>query len=203
MALRLADGLLMLGTVSRMEKTPLHRTLEEAVAASPAETQTPAIVEITDWLQVLPTLTGALVTLPELQPFDAPSALASVAHEEVSRFILPPPATTDGFERFIAWAQRERSAGRYELCDRSARSRRRGRSFSCDRSSRFWRLRMGFALAPSLGTGIYTEAAELIIDFAFETIGSHRLERVPRFNALATARRKLGAIHEGILRRLS
>ena len=206
MVLRLAGRLLMLGTVSRMEKTPLHRTLEEAVTATPNETTPQAVVEITDWRQGLPTLTGALVTLRELQPCDAPSLLASVANEEVSRFISPPPATIDGFERFIAWAHRERTAGRYvsfaivpsELD--VAVGLFQLRSLEPDFGVCEW----GFALAPEYwGTGIFTEGAELIIDFAFETIGSHRLEaRAALRNARGNgALRKMGAIHEGILRR--
>ena len=56
-----------------------------------------------DWRQALPVLTGTLVTLRELRLSDAPSLLAMLSTEEVSRFISPPPTTVEGFERFIAW----------------------------------------------------------------------------------------------------
>src|SRR5437660_9291824 len=66
-----------------------------------------------DWTHALPTLTGAVVTLRELQASDARSLQLMLSTEEVSRFISPPPTTVDGFERFIAWTHRERAAGRY------------------------------------------------------------------------------------------
>ena len=54
-----------------------------------------------------------MVTLRELRLSDAPSLLAMLSTEEVSRFISPPPTTVEGFERFIAWTHRERAAGNY------------------------------------------------------------------------------------------
>ena len=68
---------------------------------------------MTDWRQVLPVLSNGVLTLRELRMSDAEALLELLTHEEVSRFISPPPTTVDGFERFIAWAQRERAAGRY------------------------------------------------------------------------------------------
>lgn len=59
-------------------------------------------------------------------------------------------------------------------------------------------------LAPSVrGTGLFLEAARLAGSFAFDTLGSHRLEsRVLLQNGRAQgALRKLGAAQEGILRR--
>src|SRR5919109_4934308 len=66
----------------------------------------------TDWRKVLPVLKGEGITLRELRISDATSLLALLTTEEVTRFISPPPTTVEGFERFIAWAQREREAGR-------------------------------------------------------------------------------------------
>ncbi|MGH9310090.1 MAG: GNAT family N-acetyltransferase, partial [Vicinamibacterales bacterium] len=70
-------------------------------------------VTATDWRQSLPVLTGSTVMLRELRLSDAPSLLAMLSTDEVSRFISPPPTTVEGFERFIAWTHRERAAGRY------------------------------------------------------------------------------------------
>jgi hypothetical protein len=44
----------------------------------------------------------------ELRREDAPTLLAMLTTEEVSRFITPPPTTVEGYERFIAWTHRER-----------------------------------------------------------------------------------------------
>lgn len=68
----------------------------------------------------------------------------------------------------------------------------------------FWTSEWGFALAVEYwGTGIFTEVAELGIDFAFQAVGAQRLEaRAALRNTRGTsALRKMGAVQEGILRR--
>jgi len=65
------------------------------------------------WRAGLPVLKGNGVTLRELRLSDAPSLLAFLNTEEVTRFISPPPTTVAGFERFIEWTHRERAAGNY------------------------------------------------------------------------------------------
>jgi hypothetical protein len=62
----------------------------------------------------------------------------------------------------------------------------------------------GFALgAPFWATGIFEEAAVLVADFAFKTVGVHRLEaRAVTLNGRGNgALQKLGARGEAILRR--
>ena len=95
-----------------MEKMPF-RDAEVAMnvnavidAARPTTTQS-------NWQQVVPVLSGSMVTLRELRLSDAPSLLSMLGSEEVARFISPPPSTVEGFERFIAWAHAEQAAGRY------------------------------------------------------------------------------------------
>jgi RimJ/RimL family protein N-acetyltransferase len=61
-----------------------------------------------DWKKGLPVLQGHGVILRELRQSDAASLLTLLTTEEVTRFISPPPTTIEGFERFIAWAARER-----------------------------------------------------------------------------------------------
>ncbi len=85
-----------------MEKMPYQSALEVETVV----TTVPSVRGETrpgDWRAGLPELTGTLVTLRELRLEDAPSLFAAVTSEEVTRFISPPPATVDGFERFIAW----------------------------------------------------------------------------------------------------
>src|SRR5262245_27626075 len=94
-----------------MEKMPYRDGDELDVHAVLAGSQSTATSS--DWRQVLPVLTGTMVTLRELRLSDAPSLLAMLSTEEVSRFISPPPTTVEGFERFIAWTHRERTAGNY------------------------------------------------------------------------------------------
>src|SRR4029453_17272571 len=62
----------------------------------------------------------------------------------------------------------------------------------------------GFAIGrPFWGTGVFMAAARLTIDFAFETVGTHRLEaRAAVANGRGNgALAKIGAVKEAILRR--
>jgi RimJ/RimL family protein N-acetyltransferase len=62
----------------------------------------------------------------------------------------------------------------------------------------------GFAIgSPFWGAGYFVDAARLVVDFAFETIGVHRLEaRAAAVNGRGNgALRKVGAVQEGVLRR--
>jgi ribosomal-protein-alanine N-acetyltransferase len=62
----------------------------------------------------------------------------------------------------------------------------------------------GFALASAFwGTGLFTDAARLVADFAFDVIEVHRLEaRAAVLNGRGIgALRKIGAVPEGILRK--
>jgi RimJ/RimL family protein N-acetyltransferase len=160
----------------------------------------------TDWRHGLPTLYGSLVKLRELRMSDAVSLLSSMSVDEVARFISPPPTTVEGFEKFIAWADRQRAAGQY-LCfavaprgSDTAVGLFQVRSLEPDFGTAEW----GFALAVEFwGSGMFTDGAELVVDFAFNVVGVHRLEaRAALKNGRGNgALRKLGAVHEGVLRR--
>jgi ribosomal-protein-alanine N-acetyltransferase len=161
---------------------------------------------MTDWRQVLPVLSNGVLTLRELRMSDAEALLDLLTQEEVSRFISPPPTTVDGFERFIAWAQRERAAGRY-ICFAVVPD-------GMDTAIGIFQVRQldptfdtaewGFAIGRSFwGTGVFTAAAHLTIDFAFEVVGINRLEaRAAVANGRGNgALAKLGAVREATLRR--
>jgi RimJ/RimL family protein N-acetyltransferase len=167
---------------------------------------TPTSVVTTDWRTGLPVLTGSRVTLREMRVSDAPSLFAMLTTEEVARFISPPPTTVEGFERFIMWANRERAAGTY-ACFAIV-------PHGMDTAVGIFQVRQiepawgtaewGFAIgSPFWGTGAFADGAKLVLDFAFETIGVHRLEaRAAVQNVRGNAAlRKLGAVQEGVLRR--
>ena len=159
-----------------------------------------------DWRQKMPVLTGRGVTLRELRQSDAPVLFAMLSTEEVSRFISPPPTSVEGFERFIEWTHSERAAGRY-ICFgivpdgmAAAVGLFQVRQAEPDFASAEW----GFALGSAYwGSGLFTEGAALVLDFAFDVIGVHRLEaRAAVQNGRGNgALRKIGALQEGILRR--
>ena len=163
-------------------------------------------VTTTNWRQALPVLTGGGVTLRELTLADAPALLAMLATEEVSRFISPPPTTVQGFERFIAWTHQQRAAGLY-VCFAvvpdgmtTAIGLFQVRSLEPGFQTAEW----GFALGSAFwGTGAFIEGARVVVDFAIDTIGVHRHEaRAAVQNGRGNgALRKVGAVHEGVLRR--
>ena len=182
-----------------MEKMPFL----DRVDTVPAN---PMISIESDWRQSLPVLTGRSVTLRELRVSDAPVLLAMLATEEVARFISPPPTSVEGFERFIAWTHSERAAGRY-ICFGivpdgmdAAVGLFQVRQSVPDFESAEW----GFALGSAYwGSGLFMAGAQLVLDFAFDVIGVHRLEaRAAVQNGRGNgALRKVGALQEGILRR--
>lgn len=169
--------------------------------------QAPAAAQsvTSDWRERVPVLTGSKVTLRELELKDAPSLLAMLTTGEVSRFISPPPTTVEGFERFITWAQRERALGRYVCFVVVPRGMNTAiglfqlRQIEAGFASGEW----GFAIGSAFwGTGMFADGARLVVDYAVETIGCHRLEaRAAVINGRGNgALRKIGAVQEGILR---
>ena len=165
----------------------------------------PAAVKTTDWRESLPVLQAGRLTLRELRLSDAASLLALLTTAEVARFISPPPTTLEGFERFIAWTQRERAAGRYicfGVCPDGfdqAVGVIQVRTLGADFGIAEW----GFALGSAFwGKGVFQAAARQVLGFAFTEVGVQRLEAR---SAVANGRgngalQKLGATREGVLR---
>jgi ribosomal-protein-alanine N-acetyltransferase len=176
---------------------------QTAVATLPAA---PSTMKTTDWRKALPVLQAGAVTLRELRLADAPSLLQMLTTAEVSRFISPPPTSVEGFERFIAWTHRERSAGRYvcfgvvpdgfEHAIGIIQVRTLGSGFDIAE----W----GFAIGSAFwGTGVFQTAAKQVLGFAFGEVGVHRLEaRSAVGNGRGNgALQKLGATREAVLRK--
>ena len=158
------------------------------------------------WKTALPVMAGSSFTLRELRAEDAPSLLAMLTTEEVERFISPPPTTVEGFERFIMWTQRERQAGNYACFAIVPQGMTTAIGIFQVRSLEpgFGTAEWGFAMGSAFwGTGIFTEGARLVLDFAFDVIGAQRLEaRAAVANGRGNgALRKIGAVQEGLLRR--
>src|SRR5690348_5280622 len=148
-----------------MEKMPYQPDLDRAVTVT------------TDWRNGLPVMVGATVTLRELQVSDAPSLFAMLTTEEVARFISPPPSTIEGFERFIAWTLRQRAAGTYACFAVTLAGYDTAIGIFQVRETEpgFGTAEWGFALGSAFwGTGVFTRGAELVLQFAFDTIGVHR-----------------------------
>src|SRR5262245_36652529 len=183
---------------------PYQAELDTTVTSVPAVPATQ--VTSTDWQAGLPTLCGKRVVLRELRQSDAASLFSLLTTEEVSRFISPPPDSVEGFERFIAWTFRQRSAGTYACFAVTLQGFDTAIGIFQVRQLDFTfrNAEWGFALGSQFwGTGVFKESAELVLDFTFETVGVQRLEaRAAVLNGRGNgALRKLGAVQEAILRK--
>jgi RimJ/RimL family protein N-acetyltransferase len=185
-----------------MEKMPYRAELDMQTFEAPAA----APVVSSDWRQQLPVMTGRQVRLRELRTSDAPSLFSLLTTDEVARFISPPPTTVEGFERFIGWTLRQRAAGTYAcfavtiVGEDTAIGIFQVRQTEPGFSTAEW----GFALGSAFwGTGLFADSAELVLKFAFDTLGVHRLEaRAALRNGRGNgALRKIGAVQEGVLRK--
>jgi ribosomal-protein-alanine N-acetyltransferase len=165
----------------------------------------PAVDVDADWTTGLPVIKGRKMVLRELVKTDALSLLSMLSTDEVAKFISPPPTTPQGFEKFIAWAQRERQVGNQftfgmvpEGCEHAV-----GLVQVRAIAPRFSVAEWGFAVgSPFWGTGLFLASARMTLDFAFQNTAVNRLEaRAVVQNGRGNgALRKLGAVPEGILR---
>jgi len=191
-----------------MEKMPYRPELDVVPVTGHVTEASIAATEVvsTDWRDALPVLVGRTVALREMRTSDAPSLFALLTTEEVARFISPPPSSVEGFERFIQWAARQRAVGSY-VCfavtlaeSDTAIGIFQLRSIEPGFGTAEW----GFVLGSAFwGTGVFQQGAELVMEFAFETVGVHRLEARAALRNLRgnAALKKVGAKQEGILRK--
>jgi ribosomal-protein-alanine N-acetyltransferase len=184
-----------------MEKMPYRSDLDTATSS----VSTGEVVG-SDWQSGLPLLRGEFVTLRELRASDAPSLCALLTTEEVARFVSPPPPTVDGFERFIAWTQRQRLAGTYACYAVTLHGYDTAIGIIQVRQTKqgFETAEWGFILGSAFwGAGVFQESAALVLDFAFDTLGVQRLEaRAAVLNGRGNgALAKLGAVQECLLRK--
>jgi RimJ/RimL family protein N-acetyltransferase len=160
----------------------------------------------TGWRSAVPVLAGDRVTLREIAHGDASPLLDMLATKDVSRFMSPMPPTLDSFDRFVRWIHQQRSAGQCVafVVVPSGFSSPVGVFQMRSLESGFQTAEWGFALgSPFWGTGLFASAAQLVLNFAFTTVGVRRLEaRACAENRRGNgALRKIGATPEGVLRR--
>jgi [ribosomal protein S5]-alanine N-acetyltransferase len=184
-----------------MEKMPYSSELDLQVIQ-------PSVGQVVsnDWQRKLPVLTGEHITLRELRASDAPSLFSLLTTQEVARFISPPPETVEGFERFIAWTLRQRTAGTYACFAVTLKGFDTAIGIFQVRETEpgFGTAEWGFAIgSPFWGSGVFEEGARLILEFAFDMLDVHRLEaRAAVKNGRGTgALLKVGAVPEGVLRK--
>ena len=158
-----------------------------------------------DWRRGLPVLRSDTVLLRELRQSDAPALMAYVANPAVLEYVAGAPRSLEGFRRFIRWCRAQRRAGTYltfgvvPTNQPTVAGLLQIWPIEHDFSTAEW----GFVIGqPFWGTGVFNRAAELLLDFAFQTLGVVRLEAraVEADRRCNGVLRKLGATAEGRLR---
>jgi [ribosomal protein S5]-alanine N-acetyltransferase len=156
------------------------------------------------WSERVPQMRGDLTTLREVAVSDAYTLFTLFSDPAVTAFMAPPPPTLAKFAGFVVWSHEQREQGR-GLCFgivpdgmTDAVGILQVRSLDATSSSAEW----GFVLSAHFwSTGVFFDAADLLVEFAFTTMQVNRLEaRIALRNRRAHAAvRKLGARPESTL----
>lgn len=159
-----------------------------------------------DWWRHLPVMTGPALQIREVEAEDVDSLFELLTDPKVSQYISPPPPTRGAFEGFIDWAHRQREAGKCVCFAVVPNGLKQAIGLFQLRALEptFQIAEWGFAMGAAFwSTGLFEEAAVLVAEFAFRTIGVHRLEaRAVVENTRGNrALEKLGAKGEAVLRR--
>jgi RimJ/RimL family protein N-acetyltransferase len=155
----------------------------------------------------LPTLNGASVAVREVVLADAPILAELLTDESVSEHVSPPPQSVTAFEGFVAWSHQQRAAGLgvcFGIVPHGLQAAVGIIQLRTLDPTSFTTVEWGFALAAAFwSTGTFVDAANLVCEFAFDTMGVHRMEgRAVEANGRGNgALLKLGAKPEGSLKR--
>lgn len=163
-------------------------------------------LEAPDWWVQLPVLKGPTLEVREVDAQDVEALFELLTDPQVRQYISPPPASVAAFEGFIDWAHRQRETGKCVCFAVVPRGLQQAIGLIQVRAldSTFQLAEWGFAMGAAFwATGLFEEAAALVVQFAFETMGVHRLEaRAVVHNGRGNgALQKLGARGEAVLRK--
>jgi [ribosomal protein S5]-alanine N-acetyltransferase len=152
----------------------------------------------------VPLLRGDLMTLREVAASDVYALFTLLSDPAATAFMAPPPPTLAKFAGFVEWSHRQRTQGR-GICFgivpdgmTAAAGILQIRGLESMSSDAEW----GFVLSPHFwSTGVFSEAANLFVEFTFTTLHVERLEaRIALRNRRAqAAMQKLGARFESTL----
>src|SRR5690349_6914012 len=156
------------------------------------------------WNERMPQLRRALTSLREVDVSDVYTLFTLFSDPAVTAYMAPPPPTLAKFAGFVQWSHQQREQG-HGVCFgivpdgmTAAVGILQVRSLDSTSSSAEW----GFVLSAHFwSTGVFFDAADLLVDFAFSTIHVNRLEaRIALRNRRAHAAvRKLGARYQSTL----
>jgi ribosomal-protein-alanine N-acetyltransferase len=156
------------------------------------------------WTERVPPLRGDVTMLREVAAADAYTLFTLFSDPAVTAYKAPPPPTLAKFAGFVEWSHQEREQG-HGLCFAivpdgmtAAVGILQVRSLDPTSSSAEW----GFVLSAHFwSTGVFFDAANVLVEFAFTAMHVDRLEaRIALRNRRAHAAvRKLGARSESTL----
>jgi RimJ/RimL family protein N-acetyltransferase len=156
------------------------------------------------WTDRVPPLHGDLTTLREVAAADVYTLFTLFSEPAVTAYMAPPPPTLAKFAGFVEWSHQEREQG-HGLCFAivpdgmtAAVGILQVRSLDPTSSSAEW----GFVLSAHFwSTGVFFDAANMLLEFAFTAMHVDRLEaRIALRNRRAHAAvQKLGARSESTL----
>ena len=156
------------------------------------------------WTERVPSLPGDLTTLREVAASDVYTLFTLFSDPAISAYMAPPPPTLAKFAGFVVWSHQEREQG-HGLCFgivpdgmTAAVGILQVRSLDSMFTSAEW----GFVLSAHFwSTGVFFDAANVLVEFVFTTMNVDRLEaRIAMRNRRAhTAVQKLGARFESTL----
>lgn len=163
-------------------------------------------LEAPDWWVQLPVLSGLTLELREVEAQDVEALFELLTDPQVGQYISPPPPSIAAFEGFIEWAHRQREAGSCVCFAVVPHGLYHAIGLFQMRAldSTFQIAEWGFAMGAAFwSTGLFEEAAVLVVQFALETMGVHRLEArsVVQNGRGNGALQKLGAKGEAVLRK--
>jgi ribosomal-protein-alanine N-acetyltransferase len=163
-------------------------------------------LEAPGWWEQLPILSGPTLHLREVEHEDIYSLFELLNDPKVSQYISPPPPTPEAFNGFVEWAHSQRRSGVCVCFAVVPQGLRQAIGLFQIRAldSSLYTAEWGFAMGAAFwGTGLFEEAAALVVEFAFKTLGVQRLEaRAVTLNGRGNgALEKLGAKGEAVLRK--
>ena len=160
------------------------------------------------WSERVPPLRGDLTTLREVAVSDVYTLFTLFSDPAVTAYMAPPPPTLAKFAGFVVWSHQQREQG-HGLCFgivpdgmTVAVGLLQVRSSDSTSSSAEW----GFVLSAHFwSTGVFLEAANLLVEFAFTAMDIERLQaRIAMRNRRAhAAERRLGAWPESTIETVS
>jgi [ribosomal protein S5]-alanine N-acetyltransferase len=156
------------------------------------------------WTDRVPPLRGDLTTLREVAATDVYTLFTLFSDPAVTRYMAPPPPTLAKFAGFVEWSHQQRARGQGVCLGivpdgmTAAVGVLQVRCVDSTSSDVEW----GFVLSAHFwSTGVFSDAANVLVKFAFTTMHVQRLEaRIALRNRRAqAAMQKLGARFESTL----